>query len=87
MTIFFGRQLNHDYEEVERLPNVGDIQHGRNGVDEKCVSVSPAFWGYKYPEDETYKKYAPYIAKWKEQTEDGAEYFDRICIKRDEYLL
>ena len=83
-TIYFGTQRDHGYTVVEKLPKIGDIQAGRNGVDEICVSVKPAFYGYKYPEEESYKKYAPYIARWNEQTEDGEERIERICIKRDE---
>lgn len=83
MLIHFGTADKMGYELIDELPKVGDVRYGRNGVDEKCIGVSDAFWGEI--RHSNFDRYAPYIVRWEEQTEDGEDWIDRVCIEREDY--
>lgn len=81
MLVKFGTK--HGYELIDELPKVGDVKYGRNGVDEKCIYITDAFWGEI--RNREFERYAPYIVKWKEQTEDGEIWVERVCVEREDY--
>ena len=87
MGIYFGSQTKHDYTLVDELPKKGDIRTTKEGFKQECTLVKPAFYGFKYPDEENYKEYNAYLVSWEPLDDDGWSDDERICVRKNEYPL